>query len=396
MEEKETIAEYIFKINNLVNNIKSLGEDIKDSDVCKKIPRSLTSRSNPRVTILEDKDLTNMKIDELQASLTAYEMRIGPPTLLRETTLKAKEVVEEVDTKSEDDLEEDEVLFLAKKFKKFSKPGHVVSNCPSSKGQYQRKFEGPNNKGRFERKPLITDWDIAPEEEKSEEPQEDDCFFMAILETPIYSFQVEEDSDTEIEEILEECERLAVKCNTQWSTKRCKEELPLILEERSLKMAKIWKQSTKQIGKTRIGYVYDTALQFKQNHSVLVKATTGEVYASGYSRHMTSDGSKFVSLKQFDRGNVVFGDNKKAKIMSKFEELPEIQEVLLFEGLKHNLLSVSQVCDSRKRICFNKEKCNVVDLKSKQVLFTACRSSGNVYLVTEETQSTQCNLTTCD
>ncbi|XP_059658497.1 uncharacterized protein LOC132304795 [Cornus florida] len=201
---------------------------------------------------------------------------------------------------------------------------------------------------------------------------------MAILKALQTLVKVEEDSDTEIEEILEECEKLAVKCNqqnsqikklssefllksqvnTQWSTKKCKEELFLILEERSLKMAEIWKQST-----------------------------------NGCLRHMIGDGSKFNSLKQFDGVNVIFGGNQRAKIvrigtMSKFEELPEIQEVLLVEGLKHNLLSVSQLCDSGKEVCFNKERCNLIDLESKQDLFSANRSSENVCTVTEASQVT--------
>ncbi|XP_059654894.1 uncharacterized protein LOC132301673 [Cornus florida] len=464
MEERETIAEYMFKIKDLVNNMRALGEDVKDSDVCKKILRSLTSRFNAKVTILEDKDLFNMKIDELQASLTAYEMRVGPPTLhRRETTLKAKENVEEDKSKSEDDLEEDE-------------PGHIVSKCPNSKGQTRRKFEGLNNKGKFGRKALLSDWETAiEEEEKLKEDQEDECLFMAILEPSKESVETEEDTNTDIEEILEEYERLTVKCNqhksqirklnsellrsrqiltkhiklklstmclisliflsilkiqsnSEWSTKRYKEELSTILEERSPKMAEIWKQSTKQIGKTGIGYVCDSAAKISQKHSTfVVKATTREVYArypivkpprsrfdifnniqyllsfnqrdfvtsaarnfkitkmymkksdltqgvkvkdkgsmdkwyvdSGCSRHMIGDGSKFNSLQQFDGGNVIFGDNQRAKIVgigivSKSKELPEIQEVLLVEGLKHNLLSVSQLCDSGKKFALTKK-----------------------------------------
>ncbi|XP_059638795.1 uncharacterized protein LOC132281075 [Cornus florida] len=65
MEERETVAEYMFRINDCVNNMRALSEDIKDVDVCKKILRSLTSRFNPKVTILEDKDLPEVKIDEL-------------------------------------------------------------------------------------------------------------------------------------------------------------------------------------------------------------------------------------------------------------------------------------------------------------------------------------------
>ncbi|XP_059650726.1 uncharacterized protein LOC132296552 [Cornus florida] len=440
IEDRETIAEYMFRINNLVKNMRALGEDIKDVDVCKKILRSLTSRFNPKVTILEDKDLSKVKIDEFQASLTAYEMRIGVPAIhKREAALKTKEVVEKTEAKSEDDLEEDEVAYLAKKFRTFrfkkknklqnltcygcGKPSHVTFKCPNTKGQIQKKNEGGNYKRRFGRKAIISDWDAAPEKEKLEETQED---------------EFEEDSDTEIEEILKECERLT------WSTKKFKEELPLILEERSLKVAEIWKQSTKQIGKTGIGYVCDSATKVNQTHFVFVKAIIVEVYArfpiikprrfkdellnntcnalnfskrdfitiaiknfkitrlyvkkfdlasaqkvnnkgslvktkmmwihkklnsvsllvytdfktcntqdiwhvdSGCSRRITGDGSKFNLLKQFDGGNVIFGDNQRAKIvrigtMSKSKELPEIPEVLLDEGLKHNLLSVSQL-----------------------------------------------------
>ncbi|XP_059650740.1 uncharacterized protein LOC132296571 [Cornus florida] len=80
---------------------------------------------------------------------------------------------------------------------------------------------------------------------------------------------------------------------------------------------------------------------------------------SGCTRHITGDGSKFVSLKNFDGGNVIFGENQKAKItgigtVSKTEELLEIKEVLLVEGLKHNLLSVSQLCDNGKNVYFDK------------------------------------------
>ncbi|XP_059635270.1 uncharacterized protein LOC132277427 [Cornus florida] len=526
MEERETVAEYLFRINDIVNNMKSLGEDIKDSDV-------------------------------------SYEMRIG--TLIvqrREAALKAKEVTEESERKSEeDDLEEDEVAYMSKKFKKFrfkkrsqsqnltcygcGKLGHYVSSCPTLKGQNQRKKEGGNFKGRFGRKAFISDWDSISEEDKPEESKEDECLFMAILKTPQTATEVEEgreDSDSKIEEILKECERFAVKCNqqksqlkalsfelqkskqllvklfklklstlcsvslifsslmksqsyTEWSTKRCREEISLILEERSMKMIEIWKHYTKQIGKTGIGYICDTVTKVKQNDTVFVKAPSGEVYArfpiikpsrsnydlldntysnlrlnesdfvtssfrnfkvtkmyvkksdltqvqkvkdnrslvkskmmwipkrmndvsmlvyttfkagntndkwyvdSSCSRHMTGDGSKFVSLKNFDEGNVIFGDNQKAKIIgivtiSKPDEFPEIKEVLLVEGLKHNLLSVSQLCDNGKKVCFDKEKCNVVDIELEKVIFSACRSSRNVYTVYEE--ATYYNLTSLD
>ncbi|XP_059638662.1 uncharacterized protein LOC132280927 [Cornus florida] len=435
-------------INDRINNMRALGEDIKDVDVCKKILRSLTSRFNPKVTILEDKDLSRMKIDELQASFTAYEMRIGVPVVhKREAAPKVKEVIEKTETKSKDDLEEDEVANLAKKFKKF-------------RGKVKKKNEGGNYKGRFGRKALISDSDAAPEEDKFEETQEDEGLCMAILKAPQTSVQVEEDSNTEIEKILEECEGIAVKCNQQKSqikmhnlelleskqilTKHFKLKLSMLCSVsptfqsllksqvntqwstfnrrdfgtsaiRNFKITRMYVKKSDLASAQKVkdkGSLVKTKMMWipKKLNSVSLLVYTAfkacniqdKWYVdSGCSRHMTGDGSKFNSLKQFDGGNVIFGDNQRAKIVrigtvSKSEELPEIQEVLLVERLKHNLLNVSQLCDNGKEVYFNKERCNVIDLELKQVLFSANRSSGNVHTVTEASQVTQCNLTTCD
>ncbi|XP_059626106.1 uncharacterized protein LOC132269092 [Cornus florida] len=353
MEDRETIAEYMFRINDLINNMTALGKDIKDVDVCKKILRSLTSRFNPKVTILEDKDLSEVKIDELQASLTAFEMRIGVSVVhRRETALKAKEVVKETKAKSEDDLEKDEVAYLAKKFRKFrfkkknqllnltcygcGKPGHVAFKCPNSKGQSQKKNEGGNCKGRFGRKALISDWDTTLEEEKPEETQEDECLFMAILEAPQTSVQVEEDSGTEIEEILEECERLTVNKRDFVTTAIKNFKITRMYVKKS-ELGSAQKVKDKgSLVKTKIMWIPK-----KLNSVCLLVYTAFKAYNtqdkwyvdSGCSRHVTGDGSKFNSLKQFDGGNVIFKDNQRAKIVgigtvSKSEELPEIHEVL--------------------------------------------------------------------
>ncbi|GAV85317.1 hypothetical protein CFOL_v3_28755, partial [Cephalotus follicularis] len=70
---------------------------------------------------------------------------------------------------------------------------------------------------------------------------------------------------------------------------------------------------------------------------------------SGCSKHMTGDKSLFIDVKEVDGGKVTFGDNKKAKICgigsigNKFSTL--IENVSYVVGLRHNLLSVSQLCD---------------------------------------------------
>ena len=70
---------------------------------------------------------------------------------------------------------------------------------------------------------------------------------------------------------------------------------------------------------------------------------------NGYSRHMTRDRSLFKVFKTKKGGNVTFGDGSKSQIKGKgiifLLELPDIANVLYVEGLRVNLLSISQICD---------------------------------------------------
>ena len=60
---------------------------------------------------------------------------------------------------------------------------------------------------------------------------------------------------------------------------------------------------------------------------------------------MTSDESQFITLEVKNGGMVTFGDNDKGKIIGigNIDITPStcIENVLLVDGLKHNLLSIS-------------------------------------------------------
>lgn len=64
---------------------------------------------------------------------------------------------------------------------------------------------------------------------------------------------------------------------------------------------------------------------------------------------MTGDQSLLLDLKKNYRGHVTFGDNVEGKIIS-IEDIgnhssPFIENVLLVDNLKYNLLSISQFYD---------------------------------------------------
>ncbi|KAF1885917.1 hypothetical protein Lal_00049321, partial [Lupinus albus] len=70
---------------------------------------------------------------------------------------------------------------------------------------------------------------------------------------------------------------------------------------------------------------------------------------SGCSRHMTGDRSNFLDLSLKGKGYVTYGDNNKGKILGTGtvgnSSHTQIENVLYVEGLEHNLLSISQLCD---------------------------------------------------
>jgi hypothetical protein len=72
---------------------------------------------------------------------------------------------------------------------------------------------------------------------------------------------------------------------------------------------------------------------------------------------MTGNQRKFVSLKK-NGGNVSFGDYSSTKILGKgvvnigSENVKE-GKVILVEDLKHNLLSVSKICDQGYTLTFD-------------------------------------------
>ena len=105
---------------------------------------------------------------------------------------------------------------------------------------------------------------------------------------------------------------------------------------------------------------------------------------SGCSRHMTGDHSLLSILKSKDDGTVTFGDNAKGKIIGIGNignpDNPSIENVLLEDGLKHNLISISQLCDIGYKVLFDKKECTIFDSITNKVIFTGNRKH-NVYKI---------------
>lgn len=72
---------------------------------------------------------------------------------------------------------------------------------------------------------------------------------------------------------------------------------------------------------------------------------------------MTGDGSIFIKFDEKESGDVTYRDNTRGKILGNCvvgnPSIITIEGVLLVKRLKHNLLSISQLCDKGYSMIFD-------------------------------------------
>ena len=97
---------------------------------------------------------------------------------------------------------------------------------------------------------------------------------------------------------------------------------------------------------------------------------------SDCSRHMTGDRSLFKVFKSKKGDNITFGDGNKSQIKGKgiisLLGLPDFANILYVEGLRVNLLSISQICDQDFLVLFSKGKCLVINESGKKLISGIC------------------------
>ncbi|KAI3771213.1 hypothetical protein L6452_02372 [Arctium lappa] len=88
---------------------------------------------------------------------------------------------------------------------------------------------------------------------------------------------------------------------------------------------------------------------------------------SGCSRHMTGNKELLSSFKAKSGGAVTFGDNKQGQIKG-YGEISRgnvsISKVAYVDGLKHNLISISQLCDHGFNVKFQRKHCSLLHSES--------------------------------
>ena len=89
---------------------------------------------------------------------------------------------------------------------------------------------------------------------------------------------------------------------------------------------------------------------------------------------MTWDINNFTTLSRYvEGGTVTFGDDSKSTIIGigniQNGASPLIENVVLVDGLKHNLLR-SQLCDRGLKVVFDDSSCKIFDCKTNDCILT--------------------------
>ncbi|GLJ55712.1 hypothetical protein SUGI_1196760 [Cryptomeria japonica] len=168
MKDDEKVADYLHRLDEIVNTIRRLGEEIADETLVKNVLRSLTPKYDTKVSSIEEhKDLNTFTMDELFGSLTTYEIRTTDDTSLRKEAAfniikKGKEEASHKESSEDSDVEVENFVSKLKggsnQYKGKLPPkcfncgnvGHFAAKCPHKEtgGNESREFNKSAGKDR--------------------------------------------------------------------------------------------------------------------------------------------------------------------------------------------------------------------------------------------------------
>ena len=108
---------------------------------------------------------------------------------------------------------------------------------------------------------------------------------------------------------------------------------------------------------------------------------------SGCSRNMIGKKNTFRSLQEKE-GAITFGNDNSSKILGKGtislgRKDASTKNVLLIGNMRHNLLSVSQMCDQGHMLIFNSNECEIMEEGLEKLMATTARTPNIIYILNE-------------
>ena len=114
------------------------------------------------------------------------------------------------------------------------------------------------------------------------------------------------------------------------------------------------------------------------------RSSSAQYFDSACSRHMIRDKSFFISLEDYNGGIDIFRDGSLAHVKGKGSiyilSCPKLNGVFYVNGLKANLLSISQIFHKGLKVNFCQNLCEVVNKEGK-VIIIVHRAFENCYVI---------------
>ncbi|KAA0056418.1 gag-pol polyprotein [Cucumis melo var. makuwa] len=353
MTEDKTVSEYNERVLKIANDSLLFGEKIYESKIVHKVLRSLPRKFDMKVTAIEEaQDITTLKLDELFESLLMFEMAMSDRESKKGKGIEFKSVYDQENTVNPSGNEANQDESIALLTKQFSKMARKFKSLDTAgKTDKTRRHDGENS----------------------------------IRKVNDFSNRRNNDHGKKMEDV-----GMSFRCK-EWQNGSSKYGLGFDTSTRGVKIileVKFVPASVKETTDPSCKKLStNTGAKFSRwETSAETKTFQTHVDAwyfdSGSSRHMTGNRSFFTELEECVSGHVTFGDGAKGKIIAKGNinksNLPCLNKVRYVDGLKANLISVSQLCDQGYSVNFNNTGYVVTD-KNNQVFMSRRREADNYY-----------------
>ncbi|XP_008465844.1 uncharacterized protein LOC103503438 [Cucumis melo] len=351
MSEDESVSDNE-RVLEIANESLLLCERIPKSKIMRKVLRSLPGKFDMKVTAIDEAhDITKLKLDELFGSLLTFEMAISHRENKKGKVIAFKLIYEEETTinKSDNEANMNESIALlmkhfskvVKKFKNLNTTGSNARNLTN----YRRR-DGKNNTRRFNEISNMRDSDYG-RKKKGEgrifRCRECEKVGHYRAKCPTFSRRQKKifcanlsDEDTDDSE-KDNSMNAFTACTTETNSGEVS------------KNAKLWKCKSMHLQQRKLlalqlklldEFVITVAREVILGHFAICYKETECINRSGCSKHMTGKRSFFSKLKEC------------AQDMLLLE--------MIVEGLKANLISVSQLCDQGYNVKFSNDSCVVM------------------------------------
>ncbi|TYK00141.1 gag-pol polyprotein [Cucumis melo var. makuwa] len=394
MIENESVSDYNKRVLEITNESLLLDEKIPDSKIVQKVLRSLPRKFDMKVNAIEEAhDITTLKLDELFGLLLTFEMATADIENKKDKGIafKSTHVSEEAGCDTEANMDErknensdrrgDDYLKKKEGDRKIFRcrecggVGHYQAECPTFPRKQKKNFcvtlsdeepvDSRDDAGNINAFTIrITDENTDDDSECSVESKNDELLIEKLETLWKEDCEARTIQKERIQDLLEENERLmSVISSLKLKLREVQNENDQILK--SAKMLNSGTENLDSILKAGHNGSYRFGLGFVASASS--SKATSEIKFVPASMRVEYDTIHIETgirtpIKSFGRTCYYCGRKGHIrKIIAKSnidnDDLPRLNDVRYVDGLKANLISMSQLCDQGYKVSFDDIGC---------------------------------------